>query len=167
MMERVAAAVTETVVVTVVEATVAVSVVMVLDVDGHVLLHVHGIGHGVRDRDFDRHFDRVRHRPVDVHRYVFLHVHRVRDRFLDVHRVRHVFLDRHDDRPVHHDRHLFGDVHGAHVSVAVVRSQQTVVGQAVPFAVAAVPVAQTPKASFALFLFRRRLLRGVIGSGAD
>lgn len=152
MMDGVATAEPESVIVTEVKATVAMIVMVVLDEDRYVFLHVHGIGYWVYDRDFHRHFHRVRDWPIHVHRHVFLDVHGVRNRFLDGHRVRYVFFDRHNDRPVHNDRHLFGDVHGADVSIAVVGSQQTVIGQTVPFAVAAVSVAQTKKASFALFL---------------
>lgn len=167
MVDRVAAAVTESVVVTEVEATVTVAVVFI-DVDRQVLLHVHRIGDRVGVRDFDGHFDRVGHRSVDVHRDVLLNVHGVRHVLLHGHRVRHVFLDRHDDRLLHYDRHLLGHVHRrADVPVAVVGSQQTVAGQTVPFAVATVSVAQTPEASFALLLLHRLLCGGLIGFGAD
>lgn len=165
MVEGVAAAVTVSVIVTEVEATVTVAVV-VLDVDGHVLLHVHGVRHWVGDRDFDGNFDWVRDRPVDGHRHVFFNVHGIWHWFLDGHRVRHVFLHRHDDRPVDHNRDGVHGVHGAQVTVTVVGPEQTVVGQTVPFAVATVPVAQTPKASFALLLFCW-LLSGLFGFCAD
>lgn len=169
VVDRVTAAETVTVVVTEIVGTVTVAVVF-LDVDGQVLLHVHRIGHGMGDRDLDGHFDRIWHGAVYGHRDVFLDVHRIRYGFFDGHRVRHVFLDRHDDRSVNDDRHLFGDVHGADVSVAVVRTQQTVVGQTVPLAVSAVPVAQAPQAPFALLLFRRLFSGGrggLHGVGAD
>jgi hypothetical protein len=159
VVDRVTAAETVTVVVTEVVGSVTVPVVF-LDVDGQVLLHVHGVGHGMGDRDLDRYLDRVWHWAVYGHRDVLLDVHGIRHWFLDGHRVRHVFLDRHDDRSVNDDWHLFGDVHGADVSVAVVRAQQTVVGQTVPLAVSTVSIAQAPEASFALLLFRRLLSGG-------
>jgi len=101
--------------------------------------------------------DRVRDGPVDVHRYVFLDRDRVWDVFLNRDGIRYVFLNRHVHRSVHDDRSLLDDMHRrrAVVSVAVLRAQQSVVGQAVPIAVPAVPVAQTPQASFALFLLHR------------
>lgn len=119
MVDGVAAAITETMVVTKVVGTVSMPVVFI-DVDGDVLLHVHWVGYMVSDRDLDRHLDRVRHWAVDGHRDVLLDVHRVRHRFLNGHWVRHVFRDRNDDRSVNDDWHLFGDVHSTDVSVAVV-----------------------------------------------
>lgn len=159
MVDSVAAAVTETMVVTEVVGTVSMPV-MFFDVDGHVLLHVHWVGHMVSDRDLDRHLDRVRNWAVNVHRDVFLDVHGIRHWFLNGHWVRHVFLDRNDDRSVNNDRHLFGDVHRTDVPVAVVGAQQTVVGQTVPLAVSTIPIAQAPEASFALLLFRGLLIGG-------
>lgn len=152
MMDGVAAAITETGIVTEIVTTITV-VVVFLDVDGHVFLHVHRVRDRVGHGDLDRHFHRVRDGPVDVHRDVFFDVHGVRHVFLNGHRIRHVFLDRYDDWPVHDDGHLLGDVDGrADVPVTVFGTQQTVVGQAVPLTVATVSIAQTPQASFALFL---------------
>lgn len=166
-MDCVAATVAESVVVTEVEATITVAVVL-LDVDGNVLLDVHWIRDRVGVGDFDRHFDRIGHRSVDVHWHVFLDVHGIWHVLLHGHWVRHVFLDRDDDRFLHYDRHLFGDVHRrADVPVAMVGSQQAVVGQTVPFAVATVSVSQTPEASFALLLLYRLLRGGLIGFSAD
>jgi len=159
MVDCVAAAVTETMVVTEVVGTVSMPVVF-FDVDGHVLLHVHWVGHMVSDRDLDRHLDRVWHWAVDGHGDVLLDVHGVWHWFLNGHWVRHVFLDRNDDRSVNDDRHLFGDMHSTDVSVAVVGTQQTVVGQTVPLTVSTISIAQAPEASFALLLFRRLLIGG-------
>jgi len=170
MVDRVAAAVTKTMVVTEVVGTISMPVVF-FDVDRHVLLHIHWVGHMVSDRDLDRHLDRVWHWAVDGHWDVLLDVHWVRYRFLNGHWVRHVFLDRNDDRSVNDDWHLFGDVHRTDVSVAVVGTQQTVVGQTVPLTVSTIPIAQAPQASFALLLFRGLLVGGGAGGlhsvGAD
>lgn len=166
MVECVATAVTETVVVAEVEAIVTVSVSMILDINWHVLLHVHRIRDWMSDWDLHRHLDRVRDWSVDVNGDVFLDMHGVWHWFLNGHRVWHVFLDRHNDWPVYYDGYFFGDVYGTYVSITVVGSQQTVVGQTVPFAMATVTVAQTPKTSFALFLFYW-LFGGLFGFTAD
>lgn len=160
MVDRVAAAVTETMVVAEIVGTVSMPVVF-FDVDGHMLLHVHWVRHMVSDRDLDRHLDWVWHWAIDGHRDVLLDVHGVWHRFLNRHWVRHVFLDRNDYRSVNDDWNLFGDVHRTDVSVAVVCTQQTVVGQTVPLTVSTISIAQAPEASLALLLFCRL----IIGSG--
>lgn len=159
MVDRVAAAVTKTMVVTKVVGTVSMPMVF-FDVDGHMLLHVHWVRHMVSYRDLDRHLDRVWHWAIDWHRDVLLDVHGVRHRFLNGHWVRYVFFDWNDDRSVNDDWHLFGDVHSTDVSVAVIGTQQTVVGQTVPLTVSTISIAQAPEASFALLLFRRLLIGG-------
>lgn len=162
MVERVATAVTEPVVVTEIETAVTVIVVVVIfHVDGNVLVNVHGIRHRVSDRDLDGHFDWI------GHGHVLLDVHGIRDGLFDGHRIGHVLLDRHDNRSVHQHRHLFGHVDGLDVTVTVVRSQQAVAGQTVPVTVAAVSVTQTPQAAFALFLLGRRFFIRLFRFGTD